>query len=103
MAKKDDRVVLQNTNKTFAREVFSADGNSVSIMPGAKAPVDPKFLWNLPADVRPFKDTETVFSKGGKADPKVKDVTAKTGNTQNPEDSRTTVVTDAPVAKKQSV
>lgn len=94
----NDRVILHNTNREFAREVFSADGDSTHIMAGAKQPVDKKFLWSLPKDVVEYKSSETVFKKNN--DPKVKNTTNKTGNTQNVEDDRKTVATDAATAKK---
>lgn len=96
-------IILHNTNKTFAREVFSSDGDSVHIMAGSKQPVDPKFSWNLPKDVVEFGDYETVFAKKKNPEDEQKirerNVTAKTGNTVNPEDVRPTVVTD----EKQAV
>lgn len=46
-----DTVDLRNTNKDMQREVFSADGDSVHIMPGKTVNVEAKFNWKLPPDV----------------------------------------------------
>jgi len=100
-----DRVTLHNTNQHVSREIFSADGDSVHILPGSKQPVDKKFLWNLPSDVSEFKDYQTVFSRKKGSDEvsvKQRDVTAKSGNLKNAEDDRPTVaagvIPEAPVS-----
>lgn len=84
---KTEKVVLHNTSKEFKRELFAADGDSMHIMPDCKQPVDRKFLWNLPQDVVEFKNYETTF--GIKTT--TKNVTKRTENTKNPEDTRSTV------------
>jgi hypothetical protein len=81
-----DLVNVQNWNKT-QKELFSADGDSIHIMPGIVTPVEKKFLWNLPKGVEEYKETFTVFNK------KVKevDVTEKSGNLKGSDEARKAV------------
>ncbi len=57
-------ITLHNRNSSIPIEVKSSDGDSVTIMPGAKQPVNDKFGdWTLPRDVVVVRSTTTTFGK----------------------------------------
>jgi hypothetical protein len=87
---KDGRVWLKNWNKTKTG-VFSADGDSIHLMPESKTLVEAKFNWNLPKGVEVYRENFTVFGKKGV---KEVDITKKSGNLKTPEDDREVLTSD---------
>lgn len=86
-----ETVKLHNTNQTMQIEVFSADGDSIHLLPGAKQDVDKKFSWNLPSGVVEFRQKHTVF--GAKDTKEVNNKKAAKENSVPLETPRTTVKT----------
>lgn len=84
-----DTVKLHNTNETMTVEVFSADGDSIHLMPRAKIDVNKKFLWNLPVGVVVFRQKHTVF--GAKETKEVNSKKAAKENSVPLDTQRTTV------------